>query len=189
MLFTGNTCVMASKFLYFAYGSNLLAQRLHINNPSAVRVAAAKLENYRLDFGTVPSRSWGGTPATIVPDDSEHCWGAVWEIDLADLPSLDRQEGVGEGLYFPRNVTVTSLDGERYLCRTYQLTETPPALGRNQTRPLESRPSYIYWQVIIQGARESGLPQEYIQKLNNIQHNGYNGTVAIPVQISESSEK
>ena len=34
-------------FLYFAYGSNLLRERIHICNPSAVFKATAKLEvNY-----------------------------------------------------------------------------------------------------------------------------------------------
>ncbi|XP_017798644.1 PREDICTED: gamma-glutamylcyclotransferase-like [Habropoda laboriosa] len=28
---------MNDKFLYFAYGSNMLAKRIHINNPTAVR--------------------------------------------------------------------------------------------------------------------------------------------------------
>lgn len=32
-----------STFCYFAYGSNLLAQRIHINNPSAVRIGIGKL--------------------------------------------------------------------------------------------------------------------------------------------------
>lgn len=27
---------MSSTFLYFAYGSNLLAKRIHLNNPTAV---------------------------------------------------------------------------------------------------------------------------------------------------------
>lgn len=31
-------------FLYFAYGSNLLMERIHINNPSAERAGTAKLE-------------------------------------------------------------------------------------------------------------------------------------------------
>lgn len=35
---------MTKSFLYFAYGSNLLAQRIHINNPSAVRKEIGKLE-------------------------------------------------------------------------------------------------------------------------------------------------
>lgn len=35
---------MSGKFLYFAYGSNLLSKRIHINNPSAVRAGIAKLK-------------------------------------------------------------------------------------------------------------------------------------------------
>lgn len=35
---------MTKSILYFAYGSNLLAQRIHINNPSAVRKEIGKLE-------------------------------------------------------------------------------------------------------------------------------------------------
>jgi hypothetical protein len=35
---------MTKSFLYFAYGSNLLARRLHINNPSAVRKEIGKLK-------------------------------------------------------------------------------------------------------------------------------------------------
>lgn len=31
-------------FLYFAYGSNLLTKRIHINNPSAVRKGIGKLK-------------------------------------------------------------------------------------------------------------------------------------------------
>lgn len=28
---------MSNKFLYFAYGSNMLTKRIHINNPTAVQ--------------------------------------------------------------------------------------------------------------------------------------------------------
>lgn len=35
---------MSGKFLYFAYGSNLWSKRIHINNPSAVRVGIGKLK-------------------------------------------------------------------------------------------------------------------------------------------------
>ncbi|RZB40837.1 DUF1907 domain containing protein [Asbolus verrucosus] len=34
---------MGGTFLYFAYGSNLLAKRIHINNPSAIRIGIGKL--------------------------------------------------------------------------------------------------------------------------------------------------
>lgn len=35
--------VVMNTFVYFAYGSNLLAQRIHIQNPSAVRIGIGKL--------------------------------------------------------------------------------------------------------------------------------------------------
>lgn len=34
---------MSGTFMYFAYGSNLSTKRIHMNNPSAVRKNAAKL--------------------------------------------------------------------------------------------------------------------------------------------------
>ena len=42
---------MAKKtFLYFAFGSNLLTERIQINNPSAVFRDIAKLRDHKLDF-------------------------------------------------------------------------------------------------------------------------------------------
>lgn len=40
-------------FLYFAYGSNLSTERIHINNPSAKSIAIAKLDvsiSFNCDF-------------------------------------------------------------------------------------------------------------------------------------------
>lgn len=35
---------MASKFFYFGFGSNMLASRIHIQNPTAQRIGAGKLK-------------------------------------------------------------------------------------------------------------------------------------------------
>ncbi|KOB75256.1 Gamma-glutamyl cyclotransferase-like venom protein isoform 1, partial [Operophtera brumata] len=51
-------------FLYFAYGSNLLKKRIHINNPTAVFLGIGRLENHHLDFIKY-SEHWRGTSATI----------------------------------------------------------------------------------------------------------------------------
>ncbi|XP_049762236.1 gamma-glutamylcyclotransferase-like isoform X3 [Schistocerca cancellata] len=84
---------LEDKFLYFAYGSNLLAKRIHINNPTAVRISKAKLADYRLDFGYW-SRRWKGAAATVVPDQGKHVWGAVWQMDKSDMDNLDRTDTV-----------------------------------------------------------------------------------------------
>ena len=41
-------------------------------------------------------------------------------------------------------------------------------------RPLveDRRPSQLYHSVILEGAREHGLPGHYLETLNTIQHNG-----------------
>ncbi|CAH1392605.1 unnamed protein product [Nezara viridula] len=90
---------MSSTFKYFAYGSNLLEKRIHINNPTAKRICIALLKNYRLDFSYWSNR-WGGNAATIVPDDSSFVWGAVWEIDNSNSDDLDRNTNFLS--FFPR---------------------------------------------------------------------------------------
>ena len=57
-LFSGNkslqyqkiTMAKPGKFLYFAYGSNLSTERIHLNNPSAVTKGPALLKDFKLNF-------------------------------------------------------------------------------------------------------------------------------------------
>lgn len=155
------------KFLYFAYGSNLLAKRIHINNPTAIRKGAGKLPNYRLDFITY-SNSWKGASATIVPTPGNMVWGALWEIDQEDMQSLDRQEGVHVNLYKPMTVEIETAAGQSVSCRTYQQTAVPEDLSEGESLPLDRRPSEAYKNCILDGAVETHLPSDYIAKLKLI---------------------
>lgn len=47
------------------------------------------MQGYRLDFMTQSDR-WKGAAATIVEDLGSVVWGAIWEIDLSHLESLDK---------------------------------------------------------------------------------------------------
>ncbi|XKL67542.1 hypothetical protein PGB90_003033 [Kerria lacca] len=162
-------------FLYFAYGSNLLTKRIHINNPSAVRKGIGKLKGYRLDFGDW-SDHWKGSVATIVPDQSTYVWGAIWEMNMQDMPNLDRQEGVGNKQY--KVVTVNVITPENYsaICRCYQLCQQPFKIQDSEVLPENRKPSLLYMTVIINGAKESCLPESYINDLKKIQHNGWTDT-------------
>lgn len=170
---------MSNTFSYFAYGSNLLANRIHVNNPTAVRSGIGKLENYRLDFIRY-ARYWKGAIATIVPTPGVVVWGAMWEISMDDLPKLDKQEGVASGAYIALTVEVILPDGRKRQCRTYQQTAVP-----EKRVNLTPRPSWIYLKTIIKGAAESGLPQDYQQFLKNIAHNGYANEEHIGFTISD----
>ena len=90
------TCVMSSnsgKFLYFAFGSNLLAERIHIKNPSAAFKSTGKVEGYKLDFGRY-SKRWKGDVATITKDVNSEVYGVIWELDVEHQKTLDQQESV-----------------------------------------------------------------------------------------------
>jgi len=85
--------VASGEFLYFSFGSNLCADRLHIQNPSSKLVGIAKLKGYKLAFSLVSSR-WHGGAADVIADEEAEVWGGVWSISDEDSESLDAQEGV-----------------------------------------------------------------------------------------------
>ncbi|XP_044743463.1 gamma-glutamylcyclotransferase-like [Chrysoperla carnea] len=155
------------KFLYFAYGSNLLSKRIHLKNPSAVRKCVGKLKDYRLDFMHYSNR-WKGAAATIVPTPGHTVWGAIWELDDSHLASLDHQEGVHQNMYFRFDANIETTEGNLITCKTYQQTESPELLNEGESLPLDRRPSELYKSVILEGAVESGLPNDYIEQLRKI---------------------
>ncbi|XP_014015139.2 gamma-glutamylcyclotransferase-like [Salmo salar] len=80
-------------FLYFAYGSNLLKERLQLKNPSASIHCVTRLKDYKLIFGNykgLASDRWHGGVATIENSPADEVWEVVWRMNVADLESLDR---------------------------------------------------------------------------------------------------
>ncbi|KAI8438717.1 hypothetical protein MSG28_011130 [Choristoneura fumiferana] len=160
------------KFLYFAYGSNLLHKRIQIQNPTAEFFSSAVLPDWRLDFN-LQVKAWNGAVATVVPDHKSVTWGALWLIDLDQMAELDKQEGVPDGWYYATNVTVLQPKGGSFEARIYIETQNPsPPLRPGQTLPMDRRPSNTYLSVITFGAIESKLPKDYIKYLFTIPSNG-----------------
>ncbi|XP_032869229.1 gamma-glutamylcyclotransferase [Amblyraja radiata] len=178
MTATGGPGHSRDDFNYFAYGSNMLRGRLLLLNPTAVQVSVGCLKGYRLAFGQIIGNSsrWGGAVSTIIPSPNEEVWGVIWCLKAANRQSLDDQEGVEQGIYSPMEVQVEQKDreGGEIICLTYQMNHFNASL----TSPL-------YKEVIIRGARESGLPSEYIKKLDTILTNNFNETTPFTMQISE----
>ena len=102
---------MDSAYYYFSFGSNMLKERIQINDPNAKPYAAAKLDvslkvikicihaffnkmsssfkGYRLDFN-YRSLRWQGAVATIVQSPGSHLWGVVWIKDNDTIAALDQ---------------------------------------------------------------------------------------------------
>ena len=99
--------------------------------------------------------------ATSSPSDT--VCGVLWELEQQHQATLDDQEGVGKGLYRRFSVRVDLLNRPEVVTReaiTYQVTDehlTPEGEEEN-------RPSGVYKKVMVEGAREQKLPQDYVEK-------------------------
>ena len=71
----------------------MLAERIHIKNPSAVFKSVGKVSGYKLDFGYFSQR-WQGDAATITQDPDSTVFGVIWELDQEHQETLDQQESV-----------------------------------------------------------------------------------------------
>lgn len=156
----------AGYFTYFAFGSNLLKERLQLANPTARFCSTGRLKDYELKFGLWDKHAkntWHGGVATIQYRPGAEVWGVVWTLSNENLSSLDNQEGVSLGKYSPLEVTVET-DKGAILCRTYQINNF-----------YACPPSPQYKRVVCLGAEQNRLPTEYLKKLEAIQTNDYSG--------------
>jgi gamma-glutamylcyclotransferase (GGCT)/AIG2-like uncharacterized protein YtfP len=71
--------------------------------------------------------------ASLVRDPRRSVWGTVWELALADMPALDRYEGVAGGLYVKVQQPVVTGAGPR---------RALVYVGRN-AGPGQPRPGYL----------------------------------------------
>ena len=77
----------AEGVLYFAYGSNLLSERMRSRVASARHVCGAWVDGKRLTFGK-RGRDGSGK-ATLVAEIGARVWGALYAIDPAHWEQLD----------------------------------------------------------------------------------------------------
>ncbi|KAA0702597.1 Gamma-glutamylcyclotransferase [Triplophysa tibetana] len=169
-----------SAFLYFAYGSNLLKERLQLKNPSASVYCVAKLKDYKLVFGNPrgqESQRWHGGVATIEHSPGDEVWGVVWRMNISDLESLDRQESVKRGTYSPMEASVSTSDQD-FNCRSYIMNSC-----------VHAPPSPQYLQVIVMGAEQNGLPEDYQEKLRSIETNKYEGSLPVMKELMKAMKK
>lgn len=75
-------------------------------------------------------------------------------------------------------------DGSMIDCVAYQLREETRIKAMDQYGD-QLKPSKVYKDVIIRGAKENKLPPEYISFLENIPDNGYDGEVNVNLNLKE----
>jgi len=134
---------------YFAYGSNMLRERLVARVSTAKAVAVGVVRDYQLDFAKVSVDGSGKGDMVATP--GGEVWGVLYEFDASQKADLDRHEGPH---YQPREVVVSTPSGD----------ETAWAyMAEPHRRDPAKVPYDWYLALIIAGARQGGLPEAYIQ--------------------------
>lgn len=140
-------------FIYFAYGSNMLTERLQNRCPSATPIGVALAKGHDICFGKL-SKDESGKATLITGSESDKVYGILFKIENHELLGLDRAEGVGCGYEQKDKFPVIFNNKEIY-------TVTYIAVKREQNLS----PYDWYFALVLAGALQHKLPDDYIKKL------------------------
>jgi cation transport regulator ChaC len=142
---------------YFAYGSNLASRVIEAWAPAARYLGPARLDGFRLAFLRRSAR-WRAGAADVIPAHGHAVWGALYAVSPTELEALDRKEFVAGSGYRRRDVEV-ELDGARVAAAAYEVVDK----ARD-----ELTPRLDYLALMLEGARERGLPEAWIAELEGL---------------------
>ena len=145
-------------YLYFAYGSNLSTERLQGRVPSARARCRGRLLHHSLRWHK-RGRDGSGKCDIVPTDGPGVVWGVLFDVACDEKRALDAVEGLGIG-YFEKEVRIVTDDRE-CLALTYHAN---PASIDAALRPFDWYRDYV-----VHGAREHGLPADYIRELELIE--------------------
>ena len=146
--------------LYFAYGSNMLEQRLKERVGSALPFSNAWIRGYEVRFRKISIDGSGKADLVETGDLEDIVHGVVYQFDPADWHALDKHEGAtGTNPGYDRvPIQVHTDSGSRdvttYLARRGRIDES-------------LKPYTWYRDLILCGAEQHGLPEDYRQKIEN----------------------
>ncbi len=143
--------------LCFSYGSNMSIIRIQDRVPSARPVVVAKLPKHKLRFHKVSIDGSGKCDAEETEDPNDYVFGVLFDISDSEKPALDRKEGLGAG-YNEKEVEVVTTDGRAMKSVMYFATNIDSS----------RRPYTWYKNHVLMGAKENGLPEEYISKIEAV---------------------
>ena len=137
---------------YFAYGSNLELARMQRRVPSARSLGPAILSDYAWQIDKRGED--GSAKANLRRQPGALVWGVVYELEASHWPGLDACEGgYARILVSLRAERGAALDAHTYVSE--DLTPDPTPFG-------------WYKQLMVDGARQHGLPPEWVALLEGL---------------------
>lgn len=142
-------------FVYFAYGSNMLTQRLQSRCPSAESIGLAHAHGYNVCFKKKSGNDKSGKATLVRGEPIDKIPGVLFQIQRSELERLDKYEGKDKGYYRVDDFPVISEDGGSILSMTYVSEKLVEGLF----------PYDWYLALVIAGAIQHKLPNEHIEYL------------------------
>ena len=139
--------------LYFAYGSNMPAAEIDAWCTGYRCLGVARLDGYRLGLRRRSIR-WQAGVLDLVPAAGETVWGVLYELPEDALARLDEKEGAG--LAYRRIDVEPALDAEPRRAYAYEVIAKEPD-------EVPCAPEYA--RLVLAGARDRGLPPEWLAEL------------------------
>ena len=136
--------------LYFAYGSNMCLARLRARVPSSVPQAVGYLTGYRLVFNKRSADGSGKGNIERTRNRSDRVYGVVFEFDAAERHQLDQAEYGYEAVTVAVHLVDSAIEAMTY-----------SAISKDA----RLKPYHWYKAFVVQGAKEHGLPSDYIAQL------------------------
>lgn len=143
--------------IVFAYGSNMSSARLKARVPSARKLGRGALHQHRLRFHKRGADGSAKANALYTGDTADTVHGVLFEINENELQNLDRAEAG----YERSSLNIDDVYGtgpsqaDVYRAKPESITET-------------LLPFDWYLQLVITGAHEHGLPDDYCAQLQSI---------------------
>ncbi|CAM2069667.1 Gamma-glutamylcyclotransferase [Sulfidibacter corallicola] len=144
--------------LYFAYGSNLLIERLQARTPSAGEAGTGILRGFRLEFHKIGTDASAKCDAFETGDETDLVYGVLYRLSDADRNVLDEIEGVGHGY------EVIEVDVETTAGAVTVFTYVVDPAYMNPELP----PYRWYKAFVLEGARQHGFPEAYVAAIDAV---------------------
>lgn len=147
------------KVWYFAFGANMHDSAFRERRgmqPLAWRVG--RVPGYRLRFNLEGRPRGKAAPANIFADANGEVWGVLYQITRAGLAHLDSTEGVPGRRY--RHLWVEAeTPGQGAVTAVTYIAEG---------KETDGNPSLRYITLLREGARAHGLPEAYLNTLDEV---------------------
>jgi gamma-glutamylcyclotransferase len=149
------------KLYYFAYGSNMCAGRLRARVPSARSVFITQILRHTLKFHKRSQKDLSAkADAEYTGRENDVVWGVVFEINAAQKQRLDDAEGLARG-YEEKSISLKDCSGRTYEASMYFASST--------YKDANLRPYSWYMRFVVEGAKQHGLPPEYLKFLGRVE--------------------